>query len=75
MGDLVTLIIYFIFTIGIGKGRDVKSLLPLPFLSVCLSARGNSGTDESIFMGFMPNIVEFKYLIQNLMITTKRNFI
>jgi hypothetical protein len=33
----------------------------LLYLSVCLPARGNSGTHESVFMSFRPNIVEFKH--------------
>ena len=35
-------------------------LLPFQCLSVCLSARGTSGTEESIFMSFRPNIWDDK---------------
>ena len=80
MGDLVTLLLSIIFSFGLG-GAGLKmfvfSLIRV-CLSVCLSvclpaclpARGNSGTDESVFMSFRPNIGQFKHPIKNLMTTT-----
>ena len=64
VGDLVTLLIYFIFTFGMGWGGS-KNVPTTSAISLCLCACGDSGMDERIFTRFMPNISQFNHVIRN----------